>query len=27
LTHHDADHAQGDRPSPALKRPRPAAAE
>lgn len=27
LTHHDADHAQGDRPSPAQKPPRPAAAE
>jgi acyl-CoA dehydrogenase len=27
LTHHDANHAQGDRPSPAQKRPRPAAVE
>jgi acyl-CoA dehydrogenase len=27
LTHHDADHAQGDKPSPAQKPPRPAAAE
>jgi acyl-CoA dehydrogenase len=27
LTHHDANHAQGDRSSPAQKRPRPAAAE
>jgi acyl-CoA dehydrogenase len=27
LTRHDADHMQGDRPSPAQKRPRPAAAE
>ena len=27
LTHHDADLAQGDRPSPAQKPPRPAAAE
>src|SRR5258707_4616891 len=27
LTNHDADHVQGDRPSPPQKRPRPAAAE
>ncbi len=27
LTHHDANHVQGDTPSPAQKRPRPAAAE
>ena len=27
LTRHDANHVQGDTPSPAQKRPRPAAAE
>ncbi|MGH9805928.1 MAG: acyl-CoA dehydrogenase domain-containing protein, partial [Terriglobia bacterium] len=27
LTHHDANHEQGDGPSPAQKRSRPAAAE